>query len=119
MAPELRTVIYPVSDLAAAKSTYSALLGVPPTVDEAYYVGYDAGGWHLGLDPNGAAQGMTGPQTFWHVADLETSVAALVAGGATVERPARDVGGGRLIAVVRDTDGNTTGLLQPGPHEKA
>ena len=117
MGPQLRTVIYPVTDLAAAKATYGALLGVPPAMDEAYYVGYEADGWHLGLDPNGAAQGMAGPQTFWHVDDLDKTLGVLVDAGATVERPARDVGGGRLVAVVRDADGNTTGLLQPGPQE--
>ncbi len=31
-------VIYPVSDLAQAKTLYRTLLGVEPYVDEAYYV---------------------------------------------------------------------------------
>ena len=32
--------------------------------------------------------------------------------GATVKDPARDVGGGRLVATVTDPDGNVLGLIQ-------
>ena len=34
------TIIYPVKDIAQAKTLYSKLLGVKPYADEAYYVGY-------------------------------------------------------------------------------
>ena len=37
----IKTVLHPVSDLAAAKAVYAALLGVPPQTDEAYYVGFE------------------------------------------------------------------------------
>ena len=30
----IKTVLHPVSDLAAAKAVYAALLGVPPQTDE-------------------------------------------------------------------------------------
>jgi predicted enzyme related to lactoylglutathione lyase len=36
----------------------------------------------------------------------------VTAAGATVKEPARDVGGGRLVATVTDPDGNVLGLLQ-------
>ena len=52
-----KTCIHPVHDLAAAKAVYAALLGVEPTMDESYYVGFEVGDQHLGLDPNGHAQG--------------------------------------------------------------
>jgi predicted enzyme related to lactoylglutathione lyase len=115
MTPTLQTVIIPVTDLAAAKQTYAALLGVEPTVDEPYYVGFDAGSQHLGLDPNGHRSGLAGPVSYWQVDAIEPAIAALVAAGATPHQPVRDVGGGKLIASVTDPDGNVIGVLQPRP----
>ena len=37
---------------------------------------------------------------------------ALVAAGATVVDEPKDVGGGKLVASVKDADGNVTGLVQ-------
>jgi hypothetical protein len=61
MTETLKTIIYPVKDLATAKPLYSALLGVEPIMDEPYYVGFSVEGQDIGLDPNGHSQGMTGP----------------------------------------------------------
>ena len=108
----IKTVLHPVSDLAAAKAVYTALLGVEPQADAPYYVGYDAEGQHIGLVPGGGPQGMTSPVAYWHVADIEAKLAEVTAAGATVNEPAHDVGGGRLVATVTDPDGNVLGLLQ-------
>jgi uncharacterized protein len=112
MTSGARTILFPVTDLAAAKAVYTELLGVAPAVDEAYYVGYEAGGQHIGLVPNGAANGMTGPTVHWHVDDIAAALDGVVQAGATELSPARDVGGGRLVATVRDPDGNVFALLQ-------
>ena len=108
----IKVVLHPVSDLERAKPLYTALLGVPPTADSSYYVGYDAGGQHVGLVPGGGPQGMTSPVTFWEVSDIEAKLAELTAAGASVKEAAHDVGGGRLVATVTDADGNDLGLLQ-------
>jgi predicted enzyme related to lactoylglutathione lyase len=108
----IRTVLHPVSDLAAAKQVYAALLGVPPQADATYYVGFEAEGQHIGLVPGGGPQGMTSPVAYWHVANIEAKLAEVTAAGATVKEAARDVGGGRLVATVTDPDGNVLGLLQ-------
>jgi predicted enzyme related to lactoylglutathione lyase len=108
----IKTVLHPVSDLAKAKAVYAALLGVPPQTDEPYYVGFEAAGQHIGLVPGGGPQGMTSPLAFWHVTDIEAKLAEVTAAGATVNEPAHDVGGGRLVATVTDPDGNLLGLLQ-------
>jgi predicted enzyme related to lactoylglutathione lyase len=108
----IKTVLHPVSDLGAAKAVYSALLGVPPSADADYYVGYDVAGQHIGLVPGGASQGMTSPVAYWHVADIEAKLAEVTAAGATVKEPPRNVGGGRLVASFSDPDGNVLGLLQ-------
>ncbi|MGQ4418626.1 VOC family protein [Streptomyces sp. SAS_269] len=112
MTAGVQTIIYPVKDLAKAKPLFAALLGVEPYADEPYYVGFKAAGQDIGLDPNGHAKGMTGPVPYWHVTDLRERLAALVAAGAELLQDAQDVGGGRLIAFVRDADGNLVGLLQ-------
>ena len=59
----LRTVIYPVPDLAAAKAWYSSVLGVAPYFDQPFYVGYNVAGYELGLFPDGPPDGLsrTGP----------------------------------------------------------
>lgn len=108
----IKTVLHPVSDLAAAKAVYAALLGVAPQADEPYYVGFEAAGQHIGLVPVGTAQAMASPVPYWHVADIEAKLAEVTAAGATVKEPAHDVGGGRLVATVTDPDGNVLGLLQ-------
>jgi predicted enzyme related to lactoylglutathione lyase len=110
----IKTVLHPVTDLAAAKAVYTALLGTPPQADAAYYVGYDVEGQHIGLVPGGAQQGMTGPVTYWHVADIEAKLAEVTAAGATVKEPPKNVGGTRLVATFTDPDGNVLGVLQDG-----
>jgi len=108
----IKTVLHPVSDLAAAKAVYTALLGVSPTSDSPYYVGFEAEGQQIGLVPGGGPQSMTSPVAYWHVPDIEAKLAEVIAAGATVKEPPHDVGGGRLVATVTDPDGNVLGLLQ-------
>jgi predicted enzyme related to lactoylglutathione lyase len=106
----IKTVLHPVSDLAKAKAVYTALLGVPPSADAPYYVGFDAEGQHIGLVPGG--QGMTSPVAYWHVPDIEAKLAEVTAAGATVKEAPHGVGGGRLVASFTDPDGNVLGLIQ-------
>ena len=108
----IKTVLHPVSDLAAAKAVYAALLGVAPQTGSSYYVGFEAEGQNIGLVPRGGLQDMTSPVAYWHVPDIEAKLAEVTAAGATVKEPVRDVGGGRLVATVTDPDGNVLGLLQ-------
>ncbi len=105
----VRTIVYPVKDLARAKSLFRDLLGVEPYADAPYYVGFKVGNQDIGLDPNGHKEGMT---VYYHVDDIQRSLQGLVETGAQVQQEVRDVGGGRLIAVARDADGNLIGLLQ-------
>ena len=112
MTSGIKTVIYPVTDLAQAKVLYGSILGVEPDMDEPYYVGFSIGGQHIGLDPNGHASGMTGPVGYWHVESIHQSIKTLLAAGAVENQPIQDVGGGRLVASVTDADGNVIGLIQ-------
>jgi len=108
----IRTVIYPVRDLAQAKTLYSKLLGVEPYADEAYYVGFKVGDQEIGLDPNGHNAGMTGPIGYLHVNDIKKYLSLLLDEGAQIQQEVKDVGGGKLIASIRDADSNITGLIQ-------
>ena len=112
MTDGAKTIIYPVHDLAKAKALYSELLGAEPFMGEPYYVGFKVAGQDIGLDPNGHAKGMTGPLSYWHVADINKALQTLLDAGAESVQEVKDVGGVRLIASVRDADGNVIGLLQ-------
>jgi predicted enzyme related to lactoylglutathione lyase len=113
MTSGLQTVIFPVSDLAKATPLFTALLGSAPVMEEPYYVQFDVDGLTVGLDPHGHRHGQAGPVAYWHVDDVAASVAALVEAGAAVLQEPRDVGGGTLIALVTDADGNVIGLRAP------
>jgi len=113
MTEGVKTIIYPVKDLDGAKALFTALLGSEPQSDTPYYVGWNVAGQDIGLDPNGHAQGLTGPVPYWQVDDIASSVQALVAAGGELQQEPKDVGGGLLIAWVKDADGNVIGLRQP------
>jgi predicted enzyme related to lactoylglutathione lyase len=112
MASGMKTITYPVKDLSAAKQLYSRIFGVEPYIDEPYYVAFSVSGHDVGLDPNGHGKGMTGPIAYWHVDDINKSLDTLLDGGAEADQAIQDVGGGTLIATVKDADGNVTGLFQ-------
>ena len=105
----MKTIIYPVTDINRAKQFYSTLLGTEPFVDGAYYVGFQVGEQQIGLDPHGHKEGMTG---YFHVSDIHKSLQDLVDAGAQTLQEIKNVGEGRLIASVKDVDGNIIGLLQ-------
>ncbi|HEY2300109.1 MAG TPA: VOC family protein [Jatrophihabitans sp.] len=108
----IKTVIYPVRDVDAAKAMFTGLLGTAPDMDEPYYVQWNVDGQAIGLDPNGHNKGMTGPVGYYHVDDIATAAKRLVDAGGTETEAAHDVGGGRLVATVTDADGNPIGLIQ-------
>jgi predicted enzyme related to lactoylglutathione lyase len=110
----LRTAIYPAPDLAAAKAWYTRLLGVAPYFDQPFYVGFQVGGFELGLLP-GATPATAGPQPLWGVADIDEAMAEVLSLGATELEPVADVGGGIRVAAVEDPFGNRLGLIQ-NPH---
>ncbi|MFZ6798620.1 VOC family protein [Undibacterium sp. Di24W] len=110
----LRTTIYPVNDIAQAKTWYSQVLEQAPYFDEAFYVGFAVGGFELGLIPDGVA-GVTGSQALWGVADADLAFARLLSLGATALETVTEVGGGIRVAAVTDPFGNRFGIIQ-NPH---
>ena len=110
----LRTVLYPAPDLAATKDWYTQALGFPPYFDQPFYVGFNVGGYELGLDPN-ATPGESGQQIYWGVAEIKAAVEHLEALGASIISPIQDVGDGILVASLRDPFGNSLGVIE-NPH---
>ena len=110
MTPAMKTIIYPAKDFEKAKALFATLTGVAPHANSGpYYAYFESEGLHVGLDPNGQGGG---PTAFWTVGDIGASLDALLAAGATLAQDVRNVGGGRLIATVKDENGNTVGLMQ-------
>ena len=111
----LRTVIYPAPDLAAAKTWYASVLGQAPYFDEPFYVGFNVGGYELGLDPN--ADVAVGPVAYWGVPNADEAHAQLIAAGASEHTKVQDVGDGIRVASLRDSGGNVLGIIE-NPHFK-
>jgi predicted enzyme related to lactoylglutathione lyase len=111
----LRTVIYHVSDLDRAKAWYSSVLGIEPYFDQPFYVGYNVGGYELGLDPNMSTSGAGGVGAYWGVSDCEAAFNRLLELGASAHSPVQDVGEGIRVATVNDPFGNLIGVIE-NPH---
>ncbi|GAB3712117.1 VOC family protein [Spirosoma flavus] len=110
----LRTVIYAAPDLASTKAWYTKALGIAPYFDEPYYVGFNVGGYELGLDPNAQpAEGST--ITYWGVTTIETSLQHFLDSGAVLRDSIQDVGDGIKVVTVLDPFNNVVGLIE-NPH---
>jgi predicted enzyme related to lactoylglutathione lyase len=105
----IKTVLYPVKDITQAKTLFSKFLGVEPYADQPYYVGFKVNDQDIGLVPNNPEAGAV---AFFHVDDIKNSLQILVDGGAAIIQDVKNVGGGRLIASVKDKDSNLIGLVQ-------
>jgi len=110
----LRTASYEAKDLAAAKAWYGKILGISPYFDEPFYVGFNVGGYELGLAPSDDA----GPKraaagvAYWGVADARTAYKRLLDMGATPLEEIQDGGEGILIGQVHDPFGNVLGVIE-------
>ena len=111
----LRTVVYHVFDLEDSKAWWSKMLGQQPYFDQPFYVGYNVGGYELGLHPVESEE-TVGAIAYWGVDDLEETFHRLVnEGDLTVHLPVQEVGGGIKTAALRDQSGNVIGLIE-NPH---
>ncbi len=108
-----RTVVYSVPDLARAKDWYTQALGVKPYFDEAYYVGFNVGGYELGLNPKGtvARPVGSGVRVFWGVDNIDEELDRLLGIGAKPHKPVEDIGADIKVASVLDPYGNLIGLI--------
>ncbi|WP_426520262.1 VOC family protein [Diaminobutyricibacter sp. McL0618] len=106
----LRTIVYPAPDLDASRAWWTQVLGVPPYFDEPFYVGFNPGGYELGLDP--AGDPALGARTYWGVRDVEAAAARLIALGAVVVEPITEPGEGIKLGMFRNPAGDLIGLIE-------
>lgn len=109
----LRTTIYRVTDINKAKEWYSRVFATAPYFDEPFYVGFNIGGYELGLQPaaEGAEPGQGGVETYWGVEDIESVYQHLLVMGATPHDAPRNVGGDIMVAMVKDPWDNIIGII--------
>ncbi len=109
----LRTCIYLVPDLNEAKKWYAEAFGVDPYFDEPYYVGFNIGGFELGLLPweNGPSPESQNIRTYWGVEDVRKTFDAFLELGATAHEEPHSVGDPLIVATVRDPWGNLIGFI--------
>lgn len=116
----LMTAMYPTADLAKAKAWYAGLFGVQPYFDEPFYVGFDVGGYELGLLPSEPPlhqPGNLGTVAYWGVDDCAAAHERALSLGARELGPVQDVGGGIKVSTIADPEGNAIGIIE-NPHFK-
>src|SRR5262245_58135924 len=114
----LRTAIYHAPDLAKGKAWYSKILVIEPDFDQPFYVGFNVGGYELGLDPDPFTSAGAGSVVlYWGVADANAALKRLLSLGAAERTNVQDVDEGIRIATVLDPFGNLFGVIE-NPHFK-
>ena len=109
----LRTAIYNVGDIIRAKEWYSKAFLTEPYFDEPFYVGYNIAGYELGLQPqeNPTTEKIESVVTYWGVEDINEEFKRFLDLGAGEHQAPQNVGGGIIVATVKDPWGNIIGLI--------
>jgi len=109
----LRTCIYKVDDMEKAKKFYATAFGIEPYWDEPFYVGFNIGGYELGLllEEKPVMEKAEGVVTYWGVNEIEKVYKHFLDSGATENEKPESVGGPLMVATVKDPWGNVVGLI--------
>lgn len=118
MIKGLRTALYPAPDLAKGKVWYETVFQRKPYFDEPFYVGFEIGGFELGLVPD-APVGSGGVKALWGVDNIEQELARLRSAGIMPIGEVQDVGGGIKVVDIGDPFGNLVGLIENPQFEMA
>ena len=102
-----------VPDLEEGKSWYTEAFGVKPYFDEPFYVGFNIGGYELGLLPTEGGEGGKSESVlaYWGVEDINVQYSRMLRAGATEHEKPNNVGGDLMVASVKDPWGNIIGLI--------
>lgn len=113
----LRTTIYKVGDIENAKNWYSNVFKTEPYFDQPFYVGFNIGGYELGLQPEETptTDKIESVVTYWGVEDIQSVYNNFIEAGATENEKPYNVGGDLMTATVKDLWGNVIGLIY-NPH---
>ena len=109
----LRTTIYKVGNIEKAKAWYSKAFQTKAYFDEAFYVGFNIGGYELGLQPeeNPTTEKVDSVMTYWGVTDIEKEFQRILDLGASEHEKPVNVGGEVVVASLKDPWGNIIGLI--------
>jgi len=109
----LRTVAYKVDDIDKAKKWYADLFQIEPYFDEPFYVGFNIGGFELGLQPSNLQSNISDANTltYWGVENIEEAFNECLKKGATKHEKPTNVGGELMVASVIDPWNNIIGLI--------
>ena len=113
MLKELRSTIYHVADLDAAKKWYSDIFEISPYFDEPFYVGFQIGGSELGLDPDGRTYS-PGNQSiaYWKTDNIKAAFEKFDGKNVEIHEEVHSVGGDILVGCIKDPFGNVIGLIE-------
>jgi predicted enzyme related to lactoylglutathione lyase len=109
----LRTTIYKVGDITNAKKWYSKAFGIEPYFDQPFYVGFNIGGFELGLQPEEEPieNKTENVVAYWGVNDINETYKKLIELGAIENEKPYNVGGEIMTATVKDPFGNIIGII--------
>ena len=115
----LRTTIYMVSDIVKGREWYSKAFNTQPYFNEPFYVGFNIGGYELGLqaeerDVNSKTENVF---SYWGVNDIHESYQHLLNLGATTHEEPNNVGDNIMVASLYDPWNNIIGIIY-NPHFK-
>ncbi|WP_296382778.1 VOC family protein [Winogradskyella sp.] len=115
----LRTTIYMVDDIVKATEWYSKAFNTKPYFNEPFYVGFNIGGYELGLqseerDLNSKTENVF---SYWGVDDIEEAYKYLISLGATKHEEPNNVGDDIMVASLYDPWNNVIGIIY-NPHFK-
>ena len=105
----LRSLIYPTLNLNDSKQWWKTFLGEDPYFDEPFYVGFNFGGYEIGLNPGAAME--FGPITFIGVESIEEALKFATGNGASVESGIEEVGNEIKVAQLISPTGERFGLI--------
>jgi hypothetical protein len=113
--PRLNYVELPVGDVAAAKAFYEAIFGWSLTAFGPTYAATLTGDTDIGLQGD-ATEATKASLPVIEVEDLETTLEAVNAAGATITRPIFAFPGGRRFQFL-DPSGNEVAAVKSDPHQ--
>jgi predicted enzyme related to lactoylglutathione lyase len=113
MLQGLRTIVYYVDDLDSAKKWYSETFRISPYFDEIFYVGFNVGGFELGLDPDkdGYSEG-NHTITYWGVTDIHETFNYFKKNNIHIHQKPQNVGGPIWVGSIEDPFGNIIGIIE-------
>lgn len=103
----LRAVVYKVRNLDRAKTWF-----VQSSRQELYFVGFNAGGYKLGFDPDDTTGRPEQETVYWGMRDIGEALWQLIAAGAELSEDIRDVRSRIQLVPICEPQRNLLGTIE-------